>query len=113
VSAGVYAAMIEAVPEAEGAMKDAVQEALPVELWRSMHGEPVKVPETPVSERLTVPVGERGEPEFEMSDTVAVHVEPWFTRTGVAHSMVVLVGRNPTVIENPGLGLELWEESPP
>jgi len=113
VSTGVYAAMIEAVPEAEGAVKVAVHEALPVELCTSVHGEPVKVPETPDSERVTVPVGVRGEPEFEMSDTVAVHVEPWFTRTGVAHSMVVLVGRNPTVIENPGLGLELWVESPP
>src|SRR6266567_2490820 len=113
VSAGMYAAMIEAVPEAEGAVKVAVHEALPVELWTSVHGEPVKVPETPDSERVTVPVGVRGEPKVEPSDTVAVHVEPWFTRTGVAHSMVVLVGRNPTANENPGLGLELWVESPP
>jgi hypothetical protein len=67
----------------------------------------VKVPETPVSERLTVPVGVRGEPKVELSDTVAVQVEPWFTRTGVAQSTMVVVGRNPTVIENPGLGLEL------
>lgn len=72
-----------------------------------MHGEPMKVPETPVSEKPTLPVGVRGDPEFEVSDTVAVHVEPWLTRIGLAQSMVVLVGRNPIVIENPGLGLEL------
>jgi len=76
VSAGVCAAMIEAVPEAEGAVKVAVHDALPVELWKSVHGELVKVAETPVSEKLTVPVGVRGEPEFELSETVAVHVEP-------------------------------------
>jgi hypothetical protein len=107
VSVGVYVAMIDAVPEAAGAVKVWVQEALPVELWASVHGEPVKIPVTPVSDRLTVPVGVRGEPKVELSDTVAVHVEPWFTRTGDAHCMVVLVGLSPTLIENPGLGLEL------
>ena len=107
VSVGVYAAMIDAVPEAVGAVKVTVHEALPVELWASVHGEPVKVPDTPVSDRLTVPVGVRGEPKVELSDTVTVHVEPWFTRTGDAHSMLVLAGRSPIVTENPGLGLEL------
>lgn len=107
VSVGVYAAMIETVPDPAGAINVDAHEAVPVELGTSGQGEPVKVPDTPVSEKLTVPVGVRGEPEVELSDTVAVQVDPWFTRTGVAHRMVVLVGRNPTVIENPGLGLEL------
>src|SRR6266566_3723199 len=89
VSAGMYAAMIEAVPEAEGAVKVAVHEALPVELWTSVHGEPVKVPETPESESVTIPVGTVG---FElMSVTVAEQLEASLTVTVVGVQLTVVV----------------------
>ena len=106
-SIGEYAAVIAAVPEAAGAVKVVEHEALPVELWTSVHGEPVRDPDTPASEMVTVPVGVSGEPKVEPSDTVAVHVEPWFTKTGDVQTTAVVVGRNPTVNENPGLRLEL------
>lgn len=107
VSAGVYAPLIVAEPGVLGAVKAAEHEALPVDTWVSWQGEPENVPETPVSEKLTAPAGVRGEPEAEVSVTVAVHVEAWFTRTGVAQTMVVVVALKLTEIEKPGLGLEL------
>lgn len=96
-----------AEPEALGAVKVAEHEALPVDSWVSWQGEPENVPETPVSEKLMVPAGVRGEPEVEVSVTVAMHAEAWFTRTGVGQTIVVVVVLNPTEIEEPGLGLEL------
>ena len=52
----------------------------------------VKVPVTPVSARLTVPVGVMKVPG-EVSETVTVQVEPWLTTTGVVQETVVVVAR--------------------
>ena len=52
----------------------------------------VKVPVTPVSARLTVPVGVMKVPG-EVSETVTVQVEPWLTTTGVVQETVVVVVR--------------------
>ena len=52
----------------------------------------VNVPVTPVSERATVPVGMMNVPA-EVSVTVTVQVEPWFTTTGVVQDTVVVVAR--------------------
>lgn len=50
----------------------------------------VNVPVTPVTPRLTVPVGAvTGAVE---SVTVTVQVDPWFTATGVAQVTLVVVG---------------------
>lgn len=46
-----------------------------------------KVPVTPVSLRLTVPVGVVAPDEV----TVTVQVDPWLTTTGVVHETVVVV----------------------
>ena len=50
----------------------------------------VKDPVTPVSLRVTVPVGVRNVPA-EVSVTVTVHVEPWLTTTGVVQDTAVVV----------------------
>ncbi len=52
----------------------------------------VKEPVTPVSLRATVPDGVRNVPG-EVSVTVTVQVEPWFTTTGVVHETAVVVAR--------------------
>ncbi len=57
----------------------------------------VKEPVTPVSARVTVPVGVRKVPA-EISATVTVHNEPWFATTGVAQDTVVVVARLLTTI---------------
>ena len=49
----------------------------------------VKVPETPLTVRPTVPVGVVG--LAEISVTVTVQVEPWLITTGVVQLMVVVV----------------------
>jgi len=69
-----------------------------VEPWTSEHGEPEKDPETPLSEKLTVPPGVSAEPEAELSVTVAMHVEDWLTTTGVVQETVVVVLRGLIVI---------------
>jgi hypothetical protein len=69
-----------------------------VEPWTSEHGEPEKDPETPLSEKLTVPPGVSAEPEVELSFTVAVQVEDWLTTTGVVQETVVVVLRGLIVI---------------
>ncbi len=69
-----------------------------MEPWTSEHGEPEKDPETPLSEKPTVPPGESAEPEVELSVTVAVQVEDWLTTTGVVQETVVVVLRGLTVI---------------
>ena len=51
----------------------------------------VKDPVTPVSLRLTLPVGVVA-PEVEVSVTVTVQVEPWLITTGVVQDTVVEVG---------------------
>ena len=50
----------------------------------------VKVPVTPVSERVSVPVGVVA-PVVEVSVTVRLQVEPWLIMTGVVQLTVVLV----------------------
>ena len=50
----------------------------------------VNDPVTPVWDSPTVPVGVMNVPA-ELSVTVTVHVEPWFTTTGVVHDTVVVV----------------------
>jgi len=76
-----------------------VQSAIPVvEPWTSEHGEPEKVPETPLSEKLTVPPGVSAELEVELSVTVAVQVEDWLTTTGVVHETVMVELRGLIVI---------------
>lgn len=47
----------------------------------------VNVPVTPVSDRATVPVGV----ELVVDVTVTVHVEPWFTTTGVMQLTLVVL----------------------
>jgi hypothetical protein len=51
----------------------------------------VNVPVTPVSLRLTVPVGVRNVPAVEVSVTVTLHVDPWPVLTGLVQPTVVLV----------------------
>ena len=50
----------------------------------------VNVPVTPVSLRATVPVGVMKVPA-DVSVTVTVQVEPWFTTTGVVQVIAVVV----------------------
>ena len=50
----------------------------------------VNDPVTPVSLRVTVPVGVRNVPA-EVSVTVTVQVEPWLTTTGVVQDTAVVV----------------------
>jgi len=52
----------------------------------------VNEPVTPVSLRATVPVGVMKVPA-EVSVTVTVQVEPWFTTTGVVQVTAVVVAR--------------------
>ena len=58
----------------------------------------VKVPVTPVSLRVTVPVGVRKVPAAELSVTVTVHVDPWLITTGVVQLTVVVVVRRFTTM---------------
>ena len=57
----------------------------------------VNVPVTPVSPRPTVPVGVMKVPA-DVSVTVTLQVEPWFTTTGVVHATVVVVARGLTTM---------------
>lgn len=75
-------------------MNVAVQTAVPtVEPWTREQGDPENVPETPVSAKLTLPPGVSGEPDDELSLTVAVHVDAWLTTTGVVQETAVVVLR--------------------
>jgi hypothetical protein len=78
-------------PEAAGAVNVAEQEAVPVEAEISSHGELWKLPETPVSKKLTLPVGVTGEPAVELSETMAVQVDASLTSTGLVHETIVVV----------------------
>jgi len=53
-------------------------------------GQSVNVPETPLALRTTSPVGVVA-PVAEVSVTVAVHMDPWFTTTGVSQKTLVVV----------------------
>jgi len=66
----------------------------------------VNEPVTPVSARVTVPVGVVA-PVVEMSVTVTLQVEPWLMTTEVVHETVVEVGWTPTVTGNAVLALPL------
>jgi len=57
----------------------------------------VNEPVTPVCVRTTVPVGARKVPG-EVSVTVTLQVEPWFTATGVVQETAVVVARLFTTI---------------
>ena len=52
-----------------------------------------KLPDTPVSVNVTVPVGVSGLPAVELSTTTTVHCAGWFTTTWVEHATVVVVVR--------------------
>jgi len=65
----------------------------------------VKLPVTPVWIRVTVPVGVVA-PVVEVSVTETVHVEPWFTATGVVQVTVVVVTARPIVTGKAVLRLE-------
>ena len=52
----------------------------------------VNVPVTPLTVKVTEPVGVLTG-ATEVSVTVAVHVDPWLTTTGLVHDTVVLVVR--------------------
>ena len=73
-------------------MKLAVQLALPgAGAGVRLQGEPVNPPGTPVSEKLTVPVGVIAVPEVELSVITALQVEGWFTTTCEVHWTEVVV----------------------
>ena len=64
----------------------------------------------PVELKDRVPAGVLVVPG-EISDTVVVHEEPWFTRMGDAHETAVFVARRLTVIDTAPL-LVAWVMSP-
>jgi len=65
----------------------------------------VKVPVTPETAKVTDPVGV--DTGAVWSATVALHVEPWLTTTGLAHVMVVVVWWSPTLTAKAPLVLPL------
>ncbi len=72
----------------------------------------VNDPVTPVSARVTVPVGVRNHPAVDVSVTVTGQSEPWLATTGVAQLTVVLVVRGLTTMLAAPL-LPVWFASPP
>lgn len=86
-------AVTAAVPEAEAVNVDAqvADAVVPARV------QVVKVPVAPVWLRAIVPVGVRNVPG-EVSATVTVQVDPWFTTTGVVQETVVVVARLLTTI---------------
>jgi len=102
----LYAPVIVAVPVAI-AVK--VTEQLPE--TRVQVAE-LKDPAAPVSVKLTLPVGDITVPG-EVSDTIAVQDEAWFTTTGLEQFKAVEVVRGFTVILTAALVLPPWDESPP
>jgi hypothetical protein len=84
-------------------VKVALQLAVPTVLptWARVQGEPVNPPAAvPVNVNATVPAGVEIVPALVAgSTTVAVHTEPWPTKTVEgAHETVVVVGLRLTVI---------------
>ena len=79
-----------AVPAVDG-VKVEVHVAVPAVVpAASVHV--VNVPVTPLTVKVTEPVGVLTG-ATEVSVTVAVHVDPWLTTTGLVHDTVVLVVR--------------------
>ncbi len=72
----------------------------------------LNAPAGPVSLNVTLPVGVIIVPG-EVSDTVAVQDEAWFTTTGLEQTRAVEVVRGFTVILAAALTLPPWDESPP
>lgn len=93
--------MTPAVPEVDAANVE-VHEAIAVVPARV---QVVNDPVTPVSLRLTTPVGVVA-PVEEVSVTVTVHVDPWLTTTGVAQLTAVMVTWSPIVTGKPALALD-------
>lgn len=102
----LYAAVIKAVPVAV-AVK--VTEQLPEARVQVVK---LEGPPGPVSLKVTVPVPVTADPG-EVSDTVAVHNDAWFTTTGLAQTRAVEVARGLTVILTGELMLPPCIESPP
>jgi hypothetical protein len=57
----------------------------------------VNVPVTPVSDRVSVPVGVVA-PVEDVSVTVTVHIETWLITTGLVQLTLVVVGCNGTAV---------------
>jgi len=72
----------------------------------------LKDPATPVSLNAMLPVEVIVVPG-DVSETVAVHDEAWFTTTGLEQVTEMEVVRRLTVMLAEGLVLPLWDESPP
>ena len=83
-----------AVPEVE-AVNVEVHVAVPA-VVPAAKVQVVNVPVTPVTVKVTEPVGVLTVP-VPVSVTVAVHVEPWLTTTGLVHVTAVVVGLAVTV----------------
>ena len=83
-----------AIPDVAGAVKLTVQLELPaVDPGTRLHEEFEKLPATPVSVNVTVPIGASGLPVAELSITTTVHTAAWFTTTSAVHTIVVVVVR--------------------
>ena len=80
--------MIVAVPDVEAVNVD-VHVAVPA-VVPAANVQVVNVPVTPLSVNVTDPVGVLTVPAA-VSVTVAVHVEPWLTNTGLVHVTAVVV----------------------
>ena len=59
----------------------------------------VKLPVTPVTAKVTEPVGVTTVPAVVESVTVAVQVDPWLTTTGLVHVTAVVVVRRLTTTD--------------
>jgi hypothetical protein len=57
----------------------------------------VKLPDTPISDRVTLPVGVRNVPAVVVSVTVMLQVEPWLVDTGLVQLTLVLAALRFTV----------------
>src|SRR5438445_12697769 len=79
---------IVAVPEVEAVNGD-VQVAVPA-VVPAASVQVVNVPVTPLTVNVTDPVGVLTVPAA-VSVTVAIHVEPWLTNTGLEHVTAVVV----------------------
>src|SRR5947209_16990459 len=86
-----------AVPELEG-VNVLVQVAVPA-VVPAANVQVVKVPVTPVTAKVTEPVGVTTVPAVVESVTVAVQVDPWLTTTGLAHVTAVVVVRRLTTTD--------------
>ena len=86
-----YVAVTAAVPVVDAVKVEEQVAVAPVP--DSVHV--VKVPVTPVSARVTMPLGVIAVPG-EVSVTVTLHAEPWFSTTGLVQVMAVVVVRGLT-----------------